>query len=308
MRYNDILVIPSSGMLSDKWFQCPNKDTYPPFKNGLYLEEYFYKTILEQNPTLRKKYIPAKWTNFQIESWFRSQAIRKEMQSILNDWISENPSPNGYFTLVQHDDGVQLQLPENTTIYGASEGHIPIPLIYQDVNNTLESYPRKTFREKTILCSFVGNITSNHVLPNVREVMVRELRKYPQCKLINSGGWTASVNENLQRVFIEITRNSKFALAPRGYGRSSFRFFECFQLGTIPIYIWNDFNWLPFQDTIDYSKLCICIHISEIESLVSRLESISDTEYTAMLAYYETIKHLFQLEGMTEHILREERA
>lgn len=304
MRYNDILAILHS-MLSDKWFQYPQPNPYPPFKNGLYLEEYFYKTILEDDPPLRKKYIPAKWTNFQIASWFQSPEIRNEMQTILNDWVHNNPSPNGYFTLVQHDDGVQLQLPENTTIYGACSGHIPIPLIYEDVNNTLESHPKKTFHEKNILCSFVGNITSNHVLPNVREVMMRELKKYPQCKLIHSGGWSPSVNENLQRVFIEITRNSKFALAPRGYGRSSFRFFECFQLGTIPIYIWNDFNWLPFPDIIDYTKLCISIHISEIDGLVSRLESITESEYTAMFAYYETIKHLFQLQGMTEHILRE---
>jgi hypothetical protein len=61
--------------------------------------------------------------------------------------------------------------------------------------------------------------------------------------MIHSGGWTPDVNVNLQLVFINTTLESKFALAPRGYGRGSFRFFECFQLGTIPIYIWNDI-WL----------------------------------------------------------------
>lgn len=294
-------------MLSDKWFQCPHKDTYPPFKNGLYLEEYFYKIMLEQEPILRKKYIPVKWTNFQIENWFSNPEIRNEMQSILDDWVRENPSPNGYFTLVQHDDGVMLRLPTNTTIYGACDGHIPIPLIYEDVNHTLESCPKKTFRDKNILCSFVGNITANRVQPNVREVMMRELSKHPKCKLFNSGGWTPSVNENLQRVFIEVTTNSKFALAPRGYGRSSFRFFECFLLGTIPIYIWNDYNWLPFPDIIDYTKLCISIHISEIGDLMSRLESVTEAEYNAMFAYYETIKHLFQLKGMSDHILERNR-
>ena len=57
-------------MLSNSLFNCPNKDVYPPFKNGLYLEEYFYNTIISKQPVLRRKYIPVKWTNFQIEGWF----------------------------------------------------------------------------------------------------------------------------------------------------------------------------------------------------------------------------------------------
>ena len=41
--------------------------------------------------------------------------------------------------------------------------------------------------------------------------------------------------------------DSKFALAPRGFGRSSFRFFEIFKLGTIPIYVWNDSNQVELE-------------------------------------------------------------
>ena len=81
--------------------------------------------------------------------------------------------------------------------------------------------------------------------------------------MINSGGWTNKINKDLQKVFMNVTISSRFALAPRGYGRSSFRFYEIFELGTIPIYIWNDKNWLPFQDVIDYNKLCIVLHISK---------------------------------------------
>ena len=106
-------------------------------------------------------------------------------------------------------------------------------------------------------------------------------------------------------IFIETTINSKFALAPRGYGRTSFRFFECFQLGTIPIYIWNDINWLPFQNKIDYKKLCIVIHVSELNNLYSKLISINDDEYNKMFTYYEEVKYLFTLEGMSNEIIKE---
>ena len=287
-------------MINNPLFYCKNKDTYPPFKNGFYMEEFFLNYMINNNIKTKRKYIPALWTNFQIEGWFNHK--KNEMQHLLDEWIKQNPSDNGYFTVAQYDDGPLLKLPVNTLKYGACSGDIPLPLIYQDVKNTLESMQKKSFKEKSILCSFVGNITSNHVLPNVRQVMFSHLNQNPNFKMINSGGWTPKVNETLQQVFIDTTINSKFALAPRGYGRSSFRFFECFQLGTIPIYIWNDLNWLPFQDVIDYKKLCIVIHISEIIKLNEMLVAIDETKYNEMFAYYHSIKHLFQLDGMSKQL------
>jgi hypothetical protein len=291
-------------MIPNDLFYCPNSVTYPPFKNGLYLEEYFLIRMTEhEEPALKRTYIPCLWTNFQIEEWFSSK--KQEMQQALDDWVRQNPSESGYFTVVQHDDGPSLLLPENTRIYGACSGDIPIPLIYEDSGDTLIQMPKKSFAEKQILCSFVGNITANNVQPNVREIMKNTLLSNPQFVYFDSGGWTPSVNENLQHQFINITINSKFALAPRGYGRSSFRFFECFQLGTIPIYLWNDLEWLPFRNIIDYSKLCISLHISRIGELENIMSSITEEKYNEMLNYYEEIKHLFDLEGMTQQIMKD---
>jgi hypothetical protein len=290
-------------MINNSLFYCKNKDTYPPFKNGLYLEEYFFRKITSENLLLKRKYIPALWTNFQIEGWFESKKL--EMQIALNNWLRENPCEDGYFTIVQYDDGPKLNIPENTIVYGACSGNIPIPLIYQDINNTLVNIHKKSFSEKKILCSFIGNITSNHIQPNVREIMKNVFEKNPKFVFYNSGGWTPSVNVDLQKIFVNTTINSKFALAPRGYGRGSFRFFECFQLGTIPIYIWNDIEWLPFKNVIDYSRLCISIHISQINNLEKKLESITEAEYNNMFNYYNEIKHLFELEGMSNQIIKE---
>jgi hypothetical protein len=321
-------------MLQSPLFYCKNKDTYPPFKNGLYLEEYFLHKLAEgmMSPGLRpsnirrdvsgqstdastpadtisavRTYIPVLWTNFQIEGWFQHQ--KPFMQKELDKWIQEHPNPNGYFTVVQYDDGPLLQLPPNTIVFGACSGDIPIPLIYEDKNRTLQLLAENraaasAFSEKSILCSFVGNITANNVLPNVRAEIFNRFSQNPRFVTINSGGWTPDVRPQLQDIFIETTINSKFAFAPRGYGRSSFRFFECFLLRTIPIYIWNDANWLPFQDQINYSKLCIVLHISELASLEGILLSIDENQYNKMWEYYETIKHFFELEGMSTEILR----
>ena len=119
-----------------------------------------------------------------------------------------------------------------------------------------------------------------------------------------NGFWTPNVDISSQDNFINTTCNSKFCLAPRGYGRSSFRFFEILQLGSIPIYIWDDIEWLPYKNEIDYSLFSITIHISQINKLKDILLSIDEIKYNQMLNEYEKIKHLFTLDGMYEWILK----
>ena len=249
----------------------------------------------------KRKYIPALWTNFQIEPWFPKR--KKEMQKILNDWVSTYLSQHGYFTVVQYDDAALLNLPPNTKVFGACSGDEPIPLIYEDTEFTLVNQPKKTFEEKTIFCSFIGSMTSNNVQPNVRMRMKQQFEGNPKFQM-RIGNWTNNVQKGNQDDFVETTLNSKFALAPRGYGRSSFRFFEILQLGTIPIYVWNDRNWLPFQDVISYPKFCIVLHVSQLGVLEEKLNSITQEKYDEMLQEYEKIKHYFTLEGMSEEILK----
>ena len=277
---------------------------YPPFKNGLYLEEYFLKAYLENKPKTKRKYIPVLWTNFQIEGWFLH--YRKELQKSLDDWVKENPCEHGYFTVVQHDDSCLLKLPINTIIYGSCSGHIPIPLIYEDTTNILENIERKHFKSKEILCSFIGNITTNNSDTNIRKLIFDMLSNKATFKIINSGGWNLVVSEENKKNFINIIQNSKFSIAPRGYGRSSFRFFEIFKLGSIPIYIWDDCEWLPFKNIIDYTKLCIVIHYTEIDTLEERLLNITEENYNNMLRYYEEIKYLFYLPGLFDEVIEQQ--
>ena len=271
---------------------------YPPFKSGQYMEEYFLNYVRTKEISQDKqgrKYIPALWTNFQTAQWFPN--VRDEMQLALDTWIKENPSVNGYFVVVQHDDGPMLRLPPNTKIYGACTGNIPLPLIYEDVENKLENIEKKTFKNKNILCSFVGSITHG-----VRKNIIDMYETNPRFKFVQRTGWTNKVEHSHQTDFIDYTVNSKFALAPRGYGRSSFRFFEIFKLGTIPIYVWDDKNWLPYADKIDYDKFSITLHISEIDILEEICLGINEKKYEKMLLEYEKIKHMFEMEYMCEYI------
>lgn len=304
--------------IDSHYFYVPNKDVYPPFKSGHYLEEYFMKRFFEIQPQTKRKYIPALWTNFQIESWFPSR--KSEMQQKLLEWGKKYFSPNGFFTVIQYDDASLLQLPPNTVIYGACSGDVPIPLIYEDTKNTLPSITKLPFHEKSILCSFVGSVTSNNIQPNVRMEM-KKLMGINNFALHFTDGWTPQVSNQNKSLFINTTQKSKFALAPRGYGRSSFRFFEVLQMGVVPIYVWNDQIWLPFYDKevclgettcgdkvygkIRYDDFCIVLHVSKIDTLPIVLNSITETQYLEMQNSYKLYQHLFTLEGMTQEIIRQ---
>jgi hypothetical protein len=285
-------------MIQNQLFYCKNKDTYPPFKNGLYLEEFFLKKIADNKDIFKRKYIPALWTNFQIEGWFHYKKF--EMQQALDKWILNNPSDEGYFTITQYDDGPLLNLPSNTVKYGACSGDTPLPLIYQDINNKLENIPKKNFNEKTIICSFVGAATHS-----VREVCINKFRNnLSTFELHVRNGWSANVTDDLSNLFIEKTVNSKFALAPRGYGRSSFRFFEVFKLGTIPIYVWDDIEWLPYKDKIDYTKICISINVKDIDKLEDILLNINEEKYNEMINNYDKVRNMFELEYLYEYVIK----
>jgi hypothetical protein len=281
-------------------FYCKNKDTYPPFKNGLYLEEYFinrYFKEFKENTDTSRKYIPLPWTNFQLEPWFNQH--KNYLQKQLDEWVDNNPSEKGYFTVVQYDDGPQLKLPKNTIVFGACGGDIPIPLIYEDKNKVLESKKvEKKFNDKNILCSFVGTTTHD-----VRRKVINELKNNKNFVFNFINGWSPVVDINKQSNFINISNLSKFGLAPRGYGRSSFRFYELFTLGTIPVYVWDDIEWLPYKEIIDYSKFCISINIKDINKLDNILRNISEDKYYEMWNEYQKIKHYFTLEGMYDYII-----
>jgi hypothetical protein len=90
----------------------------------------------------------------------------------------------------------------------------------------------------------------------------------------------------MRRRYIEIMRRSRFALAPRGFGLNSFRFFESLSLGIPPILVSTDCA-LPFAEAVDYSQFCFCVP-AEVETaataIVNILRDTSAEQRNAMAA------------------------
>ena len=246
----------------------PKYPVYPPYSNiEDYIEHSFFKFYNNNKLEFDKKqrkFIPAFWTTLYNDHY------QIDIQSILD----ELPKDQKYFTVIQHDDGIKYNLPEDTLVFSCTENGngniIPIPLITTPLNieNNIE--------KKNILCSFVGSMT--HPIRH----KIYNLFKNNDNFIFSIKNWTPSISEDEFKNFVEITKKSKFSLAPRGNIRSSFRLYEILQLGSIPVYISDDF-FIPFDDDINWNDFCVLIKEDDIDDLENILSAISDDKYNEMI-------------------------
>jgi hypothetical protein len=283
-----------------KQFRPKTSHVYPPFKNGRYMEEYVYEYLISNKDEIKTDlvYIPIFWTNLQISSNFES--TKNNYNILLQTYFKKMDPTTKYFTVVQHDDGPLLTLPKNTIIFGACTGTIPLPLIYEDQNQLLLQLTRIPFQQKDFLASFIGTSTTHPLRQQISTYISNKKDIY----YFSRDKWSEGVVEEDKKRFIEVTMRSKFCLAPRGYGRSSFRFFEAMLMDIIPIYFWNDFEWLPYKELLNYSKFSISIHQSEIHTVEDKLRKIGEEEYGNMMEELRRVRHYFTLEGMSEYIVK----
>jgi hypothetical protein len=279
-----------------KQFRLGTSHVYPPFKNGRYMEEYCYEILMKRKEEIQTDivYIPIFWTNLQTHAGFAS--MKSNYQILLTNALQSFPETTKYMTIVQHDDGPQLQLPKGTIIFGACTGTIPLPLIYEDITERLLSEPRCP---KTQLASFVGTDTTHPL----RKELFQHLNK-PGIVWNRKCAWEVAVQKQDADLFIKETLQSRFCLAPRGYGRSSFRFFEAMLLDTVPVYIWDDIEWLPYKEILDYSTFAVSISKNDLPKLYDILSSISNETYEKMVDNIKKNRHWFQLQGMVEYIIQ----
>lgn len=297
-------------------FRLGTSHHYPPFKNGRYMEEYIHHYLEKHKEEIETHwiYLPIYWTSIQNHPSFSS--VRYKYEILLQQAIRCYPKDSVFFTCVQHDDGPQLTLPPHTHIFGACSGQIPLPLLYEDTKEQLLGVPRLEFHRKDILASFVGTL-GTHPL---RREMYRVLNGKKGIYFSSRETWSPVVDQDDANTFLEITRRSRFCLAPRGYGRSSFRFFEAMRMDVIPVYVWDDIEWLPYkgqkkggaggagetkEESIDYSRFSISIHSSELPLLYDRLSTVTEEEYQKMIIELQRVRPYFELDGMCSWLVQQ---
>ena len=275
----------------EKFRPKPSWSTYPPYHTGDYLEEYFIKYYYENNISTKKYFIPVCWSSCYINN---NDKPILELQQELNK-LDQNES---YFIVSTHDDAPRELLPKFTTCYsaGGNKGDIPIPLVVSKINKN--NIP--TVDNKKYLASFIGSIT--HPIRNKLYNLHKNNKNiHFQCKQ-----WESNVSNQSLEIFLQTTSESYFGLAPRGYGKTSYRLYEIMQIGAVPVYISDQF-WLPWKNEIDWNEICILFDENNIDFFDIRLKKeIYSGEYSKKI---EKIKEIydayFTIKSVTKKIIEE---
>lgn len=273
---------------------------YPPYHEGLYLEEFFYKKYLQSKPLFdcyERTLIPIFWTSCYMQ--------QIDVQPYIDALVEQLGSNTKFFVVAQHDDAIKENLPDDTLCFcaGGNNGGIPIPLICAPIPRHHTTHIRYHWEdhvrleEKSYACSFIGSITHP-----IRQKLFDKLVAKPGFEFITKG-WSFKIGNDQQEMFFDYTRRSMFTLCPRGYGAQSFRTYEAIQLGSIPIYVHDDNKWLPFEDKIDWESFSLVVHEDKIDQIPDMIGSISEQKYEEMRREGKAIwKHYFTLDGVANQI------
>jgi hypothetical protein len=261
-------------------FLTKTNHQYPP-GNDLVFEEFFLTKFISENPYTDRIYLPIQWTCFYI-----SRNYGNNDMSDLQNFLDSLPRDKKYFTIIQWDDGILNNLDGLDILVFSSGGvgNYPIPLI--NLPHT------KVERERTIFASFVGFISGRH---KIRE-KINDLYSQKEDFFI-------AQNLGFQS-FKEVMEKSVFSLCPRGYGKTSFRINESLNLGSIPVYIYDE-PWIPFEDILNFEEYGVLVHESEIEYLETKLKSFSK-EHLELLRRNgdKTYNEYYRYDSCYEQILK----
>jgi hypothetical protein len=189
------------------------------------------------------------------------------------DWL-------GRFVLLAHESTGDL-------IEGQDIGVIPY--------HALGNRPFFNTNHRPLLYSFMGEL--DHVFLPPEHVRSRMARlDFPSDDVFVGASLDAGSRERLRAGYPNasddfelVSRNSVFTLAPAGYGRWSYRFFQAIQWGSIPVLL-SDGYVKPFADSIPYDEFSITIAERDIEDLDSILRSFSEADverYQRSLAQHQ---------------------
>lgn len=269
-------------------FQQHIRAEHPPGNKPIFEEWFFEKYFTDgieeikngdECYAINRHYLPILWTSFYVNYNYGND---KAATAKLQEFIDSLYKSKKYFTVLQYDDGILNDISGlDIKVFGSGGGRIdfPIPLICQPHPYTFNS-------NRDVFASFSGSMTH----PVRKEIMRLSPRVF-----------------NLFRKPLQIKdycaqmARSVFALAPRGYGQSSFRICEALQYGSIPVYISD--HWIV-PGNIDFNEYGVLVHNDEVRNLEKILKSITPEQIRSKQeAGREIYKRMYSFEGCRQLIL-----
>ena len=245
---------------------CRQEFEYPRHNKDFGVEQDFLEFIKKNSSVIVSSpneadwhYLPVFWTRWHLNHNYASEGL-EELQRYVYDAIIDDART---FTVCQYDDGPLVDIGRTVQFLASrkTEHGNDIPLICNQ-HRVPFFKPKKLYRS-----SFVGRLGTH----TIRNDMASALKGRSDV-LIRDGDIGTSA-------FVRMVLQSYLALAPRGYGGSSFRLFEAMQLGVAPILI-GDIDTRPFKRFLPWGGASI--YVRSVDELIEVLDKNSDKELLEM--------------------------
>ena len=257
---------------------------YPAFNYQIF-EEYFYKRFMEDKVEYDRIYLPVFWTSLYLNrDWGRGDI--SDVQNYLNNLDKSKK----YFTLIQYDDGILNDISElDVYIFSLAQDKT---IDYLLPTTCLPRPNINKNRERNIFCSSFGRYkgSDNHPFHD-KLISTLDKKKYIIGKRIE------------QNQYYDYLERSIFFICINGYSPTTFKICECFQHGTIPVFLY-DKRWIPFEDEIDFERACVLISENDIDKIDSILSNISEEKISDMREYGEYIyNNYYRYESLYNRVI-----
>jgi len=199
---------------------------------------------------------------FGLEGFFQSQEA-KRIFSVLRDdvlYVTMAEASNGMYPLARNQHRVSPARFWNVLVLSPGGfGHIPLPLLAAE----LPLGPPLRYKDVRYLFSFHGTISPQYGTRVVMVDVVDRMMNKAHSDLRVSVG---EISSDWKQVMNDTLLN----LAPRGFGKTSFRLYEVIQMGRgVPVHLWDDDEWIPYRGTkADLRNFGFSVHIDDFEQFV----------------------------------------
>ncbi|MDH4185906.1 MAG: glycosyltransferase family 47 protein [Nitrospira sp.] len=262
---------------------------YPVHNDDFGVEQDFLR-FLTENPELITSssqeadwhYLPAFWTRWHLNHDYAKDGIA-ELQRYVDNAIQDDSRT---FTVCQYDDGPVVSLGQTVQFLAArkTEVGVDIPVLCSHHRKPIVM-PPKRFR-----ASFVGRLSTH----SLRKAMAKALQGRSDVVIRDGNVGTEE--------FVKTMLQSCLALAPRGYGGSSFRFFEAMQLGVAPMLISNT-DTRPFKQFLPWDTASI--FVEDVMTICAALDEKSERELAEMgVRAHELYQHHLAFQKWCPYVIR----
>jgi len=173
-----------------------------------------------------------------------------------------------YVTVSQSDegiyprggDGLEARAVNVLVLSAGGYGHVPLPLIKGELARAADAGRDDAVAGYPHFMGFAGSAHRmrrrwiEEDLPRARAALRDAVGQVANGTAVAQGGDVATYHGPDWRRFMSDTLLN---LAPRGFGRSSFRLAESVQLGRLPVYLYDDVAWVPYRG----SRACVAASI-----------------------------------------------